>query len=357
LANQQKAFGDAPEGKAAETGDAVVIDFVGRLGAEKFDGGSAEDVQLELGSGQFIPGFEDQLLGAKAGEERSVNVSFPRDYGAKNLAGKAATFAVTVKSVKVAKPAEVNEDMAKGFGLESLEKLKEIVQQNLDREHAALARTLVKRKLLDALALEHKFDVPPSMVESEFEQIWRTLEREVADDAEEKAKLEAEKDEYRGIAERRVRLGLLLSEIGQASGVQITSQEMQQLVIQEARKYPGEEMKVAKFFQENQMAAAQLRAPLYEEKVVDHILGVISLTDKTVTRAELEAALQDEETSAAPKAEEAPKKGKAKKAAKETSVEAEIVPAETAPAAQVEAAAEPEAKKPAKKKAVKAKEA
>ena len=349
LASQQKAFEDAPKNHKAANGDAVVIDFVGKLNGEPFEGGKGEDTQLELGSGMFIPGFEEQLVGVKAGEEKTITVTFPAEYPAENLAGKETTFDVTVKKVQTAKPVEINDELAKNFGLESLESLKEILKSQIEREHNGLTRTYLKRKLLDALAATHDFPVPEGMVEAEFQQIWAQLEREAGDNEEEKAKLEAEKEEYRNIAVRRVRLGLLLSEIGQANNIQITQAEMNRLIAQEAQRYPGQQEQVVKFFQQNQMAAAQLRAPLYEEKVVDFILGQIEVTEKSVTREELTQALEsDDETTSAKPADEAPKKKASKPKAKKTEAETEEAeaPAEAAPAkpkTKAKAKAEPEA--------------
>ncbi|MGK2285762.1 trigger factor [Pedomonas sp. V897] len=341
LASQQKAFEDAPEGHAAQNGDAVIIDFVGKLDGEPFEGGKGEDTQLELGSGMFIPGFEEQLVGVKAGEQKTITVTFPEQYPAANLAGKETTFDITVKKVQTAKPVEINDEMAKNFGLESLDSLKEILKSQIEREHNSLTRTYLKRKLLDALAASHDFPVPEGMVDAEFQQIWAQLEREAGDDEEEKAKLEAEKEEYRNIAVRRVRLGLLLSEIGQANNIQITQAEMNRLIAQEAQRYPGQQEQVVKFFQQNQMAAAQLRAPLYEEKVVDFILGQIEVTEKTVTREELTRALEADDDAEAKPAEEAPKKKATKaKAKKDEAGEAE--------AAAEEAPAKPKAKAKAK---------
>jgi trigger factor len=294
LVSSQKSWEAADAKHAAKSGEAVVIDFIGKVDGVAFDGGTGEAMQVELGSGQLIPGFEDQMIGLKAGDEKLINVTFPADYQSNELKGKAATFDISVKEVKLSKPMEINDEMAKSFGLESLDKLKEILKTQVEREHEGLSRTYVKRKLLDALAAQHDFAVPEGMVEAEFEQIWSQLQTEVGEDEAEKAKLEAEKDDYRNIAVRRVRLGLLLSEIGQSNNVQITQAEMNQLIAREAVKYPGQQKEVVKYFQDNQMAAAQLRAPLYEEKVVDYILSKITVTEKTVTKADIEAAIQDE---------------------------------------------------------------
>jgi trigger factor len=318
IAGQQKQFEAAPKTAKAKSGDALTIDFVGTIDGVEFAGGKGEGVHLELGSGMFIPGFEEQLDGVKAGDQKTVTVTFPANYPSETTRGKDAAFAVTVQEVKHAKPVSIDEDFAKNLGLESLEQLRGLIKAQIAREHDGLSRTHLKRKLLDRLAADHVFEVPASMVEAEFEQIWRQLEQEVGDDAEAKASLEAEKGDYRNIAERRVRLGLLLSEIGQANSIQITQAEMNNLVNQEASRYPGQEKQVVKFFTENAGAAAQLRAPLYEEKVVDFILGKASLTEIETTLEALQAAIEAED-SAAPVTEAKPKKAKtAKKNDEET---------------------------------------
>ncbi len=295
LAAQQKSFEDAPAKHKAAIGDLVVMDYVGTVAGEAFEGGTGEAMEIELGTGRLIPGFEEQLVGAKAGDKRTVKLAFPADYGAENLAGKDAEFAVTVSAVKTAKLALVDDTLATNLGLESLEKLREILKDQVEAELSGLTRTHLKRKLLDHLAAAHDFEVPPSMVDAEFAQIWQQVTAD-ADDAA-KVELEAERADYVRIAERRVRLGLLLSDIGQKNGVQITNQEMTRLVQQEASRFPGQERDVQKYFAENAMAAAQLRAPLFEEKVVDFLLGKAAVTDRSVTRAELEAAIEsDDET-------------------------------------------------------------
>lgn len=337
IAAQQKSFETAPEGAIAKSGDALSIDFVGTIDGVEFTGGKGEGVHLELGSGMFIPGFEEQLEGVKAGDEKVVQVTFPDNYPSEATRGKAAAFAVTVREVKHARPVVADEEFAKSLGLESLTQLKDLIRNQIAREHEALSRTYLKRKLLDKLAADHDFAVPQTMVEAEFEQIWRQLEQEVGDDEAEKAKLEAEKGDYRAIAERRVRLGLLLSEIGQANNIQITQQEMNGLIGQEAQRYPGQEKQVIKFFQENAGAAAQLRAPLYEEKVVDFILAKAVLTEIESTREALQAAIEADDT-AKPETAPEPKKAKAKKAAADEDAGADV-------------ASKTDEAKPAKKKA------
>ena len=300
LGDQQARTEPAPADHAARTGDTAIIDFEGRVDGELFDGGKGEGMRIPLGSGQLIPGFEDQLVGAKANDERTVKVTFPDDYNVAYLKGRNAEFAVLVQGIETPVEAALDDDFAKGFGIDSLDALKEILKDQLDAELGQLTRTHMKRKLLDTLAGAHDFAVPQSMVEAEFEQIWQQLDHEAghdADPAAARAGLEAERGDYRRIAERRVRLGLLLSEIGQRNNIQVTQAEMNRLIGQEAAKYPKEQGQVVKYFQENPMAAAQLRAPLYEDKVVDFLIGKAAISERTVTRAELEAAIEDDDES------------------------------------------------------------
>ena len=299
IASQQGALEEYEDGHVAADGDTLVIDFVGKVDGEAFDGGSAQDIRLKLGSGQFIPGFEEQLTGVKKGEEKTIEVSFPEDYGAEHLAGKAATFDVTVKSVLNGDKPKLDDEFAKSLGLESLDKLNELLKGQIEQEHNGLTRTHMKRKLLDQLAAAHDFDVPPSMVEAEFGQIWAQLEHEASHEEDPEAALkemEAEKDDYRAIAVRRVRLGLLLSEIGQANGVTVSDQEMNRLIMQAAQQYsPQERERFVQYVRQDPMAAAQLRAPLYEDKVVDFLFDKAEVTDREVTREELEAAIEAED--------------------------------------------------------------
>jgi trigger factor len=244
-----------------------------------------------IGAGRFIPGFEEQLIGVKTGQETEINVTFPADYGAAHLAGKAAVFEIKVREVR--KPVEptLDDDFAKGLGLESLEKLNEIVRQQLEGEHARASRLKAKRSLLDALDTAHNFELPGRMVEAEFDQIWSQLEQEKAAgrlDAEDAAKDEEQlRADYQRISQRRVRLGLVLAEIGQRAGVQITDEETQRAMIAEARQYPGQERQVLQYFQKNPGALAQLRAPIYEDKVVDLLLTRVQLIEQTVDRETL----------------------------------------------------------------------
>lgn len=357
LAEGSKSFVDAKKGKKAENGDQLIIDFVGKLDGVEFEGGSATDAALELGAGRFIPGFEEQLVGVKDGEEKTITVTFPADYPAENLKGKDATFDITVKAVKVPGETKIDDEFAKNLGLESLEQLKGLLRGQLEQESAGLTRTQMKRALLDLLAADHDFDVPPSMVEAEFQQIWAQLQQEAQNEADPAAALkeiEDEKEDYRTIAVRRVRLGLLLSEIGQANGVEVTQQEMQMLVTQAAQQYRVEDrQRFVEFIQQDPLAAAQLRAPLYEDKVVDFLFDKAEVTEREVTREELQAAIEADEAAPAPaKAKKAP----AKKTAKKDEAAAEEKPAkkEAKPKAEkAEKADAPAKKAPAKKAAAK----
>ena len=360
LASGSKSFVDAKKGKKAENGDQLIIDFLGKVGGVPFEGGAGQDQALELGAGRFIPGFEEQLVGVKAGDETVITVTFPADYQATELKGKDATFDITVKAVKVAGETKIDEDFAKTLGLESLDQLKGLLRGQLEQETAGQTRTQMKRALLDQLAAGHSFDVPPTMVEAEFDQIWQQLTQEVSNEEDPVAamkEIEDEKDDYRAIAVRRVRLGLLLSEIGQANGVEVTSQEMGMLMQQAAQQYRQEDrQRFMEYIQNEPLAAAQLRAPLYEDKVVDFLFDKAEITERTVTKDELQAAIEAEDT-AAPAAKPA-KRAAAKKApAKAEAAPAEEKPAKKAAAPKKEAAPKAEAapakKAPAKKAAPK----
>jgi len=348
IAQGQKRYNDAPEGTVAADGDQLIIDFAGSLEGVPFDGGTASDQPLELGSGRFIPGFEEQLVGVKAGDERTITVTFPGDYPAENLAGQDAQFAITVKAVKQVAEFAADDEFAKSLGLESIEQLRGLIKGQIEQENGGLTRTAMKRALLDQLAAGHDFAVPPSMVEAEFAQIWQQLTSEAAkeeDPAAAIAEIEAEKDDYRKIAERRVRLGLLLSEIGQANGVQVNANEMEMLIRQAAQQYREQDrQRFVEYIRSDALAAAQLRAPLYEDKVVDFLFDKAEVTERTVTREELQAVIEADETGKP--AEVKPAKAAPKKAAKKAKEEA---PAEEA--APVEAEAKPAKKAPAKKKA------
>jgi trigger factor len=369
LSAQDQRSEPAPANHKAKTGDTVVIDFEGRVDGKLFDGGKGEGMRVTIGSGQLIPGFEDQLIGAKANDERVVKVTFPADYNVATLKGQPAEFAIVVRGVE--KPVEtvIDDEFAKGFGIDSLDALKEILKDQLDTELGNLTRTHLKRKLLDTLAARHDFEVPESMVDSEFGQIWAQIEQEISQDADPEAmrtQMEAERGDYRRIAERRVRLGLLLSEIGQRNNVSITQAELNRLIGQEAARYPGEQQKVVKFLQENPMALAQLRAPLYEDKVVDFLIAKAELTERFVSRGDLEAAIEDEDETPGligaghdhghvhgPDCDHdhdhAPAKPATKKAAKAKPATTEAAPVEAA----TETAAEAQVKKAVKSKAAK----
>ncbi len=360
FADQTKRWDDTEEGYVAKMGDLVTVDFVGKtMDGVAFEGGTGSDMAVELGAGRLIPGFEDQVVGVKAGDERQIKVTFPEDYQAKELAGQDATFDLVVKSVKTAGEATVDEELAKNLGLESLEQLRGLIRGQIESELGNLTRTHMKRKLLDQLAAGHDFEVPPSMVEAEFQQIWAQLEHEATHEPDPKAameEMEKERDDYRKIAERRVRLGLLLSEIGQANGVEVTQQEMNRLIAQAAQQYRGEDQqRFIQYIQQEPMAAAQLRAPLYEDKVVDFLFEKAEVTERETTREELEAAIESEDGFATgthhhdhdnhkPKQ----KKAASKKKAAEP-VTDEPAADEAAAPAEDEAAAKP-AKKPAAKK-------
>ncbi|ESQ75348.1 trigger factor [Asticcacaulis sp. AC402] len=300
VVSQSKQYeAKAGKGKAApkaEDGDKLIIDFVGKIGDEAFEGGSAEDAELVIGSGQFIPGFEEQLVGAKKGETKTLNVTFPDNYGAKNLAGKEATFETTVKDILAAKEAEADDELAKTLGLESLDALKNILKTQLEQQFKSASRFKMKRALLDVLDEKHNFDLPSRMLEAEFQGIWNQVEQDKANgqlSEEDGAKSEEDlKAEYRKIAERRVRLGLVLAEIGTRQNVQVTEQEVSQAVMQEARNYPGQERQVFDFYRNNPAAAAQIRAPIYEEKVCDLIFTLATVTDSPISKEDL---LKEEE--------------------------------------------------------------
>lgn len=354
LAAGAKSFTDAKKGKKAENGDQLIIDFTGKLDGVAFDGGSATDTALELGAGRFIPGFEEQLVGAKEGDEKTITVTFPADYPAENLKGQDATFDIVVKAVKVPGETKIDDDFAKSLGLTDLEQLKGLLRGQLEQETAGLTRTQMKRALLDQLAAGHDFDVPPSMVEAEFGQIWQQLTQEAQGEEDPAAALkeiEDEKDEYRAIAVRRVRLGLLLSEIGQANGVEVTAQEMQMLMAQAAQQYrPEDRQRFYEFVQQDPMVAAQLRAPLYEDKVVDFLFDKADVTEKTVTRDELQAAIEAEETAPAKDAKPAKKAAAKKEVAKKDEAPKKDAKPKAEKAEKAEAAPK---KAPAKKAAAK----
>ena len=302
LVDRVREFEPKAEGAKAEKGDKLTIDFTGKLDGVAFEGGTGGDVDLVLGSGSFIPGFEDQLDGAAAGEQRLVKVRFPDEYSAKNLAGKDAEFDVTVKSVEAPKVAEIDDEFAKKYGFDSLDALKTAMRGNLEADFEKASRDKFKRALLDALDARYKFDLPASLVENEFAGIWRDYEaeRKRAGQAEPEAdKNEDEtRAEYRAIAERRVRLGLVLAEIGQKAGVTVEEKDLTDAVVERARQFPGQEKEVWDFYRNNPNALAELRAPIYEEKAVDHILSLAKVEEVKDTSAELLKADEDEKAPA-----------------------------------------------------------
>lgn len=293
LAGNAKNFEDRKKGAKAKDGDQIVIDFKGSVDGELFEGGSAEDYPLVLGSKSFIPGFEDQLVGAKVGDEVSVNVTFPEEYGAKHLAGKAAVFACTVKAVKEPKPAEIDDELAKKYGAEDLAALKGQIAERLESEYKGASRAVMKRALLDQLDGMVKFDLPARLVEAEAAQIAHQLwhEENPHEHGHNHGNIEPT-DEHKTLAERRVRLGLLLAEIGRKAEVTVTDAEMTQAVLAQARNYPGQERAYFEFVQKNQQVQQQLRAPIFEDKVVDHIVAGAKVTEKEVAKDELQKAIE-----------------------------------------------------------------
>lgn len=293
LAKNAKSYEDKKKGSKAAKDDQIVIDFKGSVDGELFEGGSAEDYPLVLGSGSFIPGFEDQLTGAKAGDEVEVKVQFPADYGHPVLAGKDAVFATTVKAVKKPVDAKLDDELATRFGAESLDKLKEQIAERLEAEYTGASRAVMKRALLDQLDGQVKFDLPEVLVEAEASQIAHQLyhEEHPEDHGHNHGEITVT-DEHKKLAERRVRLGLLLAEIGQAAEVKVSDQEFTQAVMMQARQYPGQERQFFEFIQQNPQAQQQLRAPIFEDKVIDHIAEQAKVKDKTVSKEDLEKAVE-----------------------------------------------------------------
>jgi trigger factor len=293
LAASVKDFEERKKGSKAKDGDQVVIDFKGSVDGEPFEGGAAEDFPLVLGSKSFIPGFEDQLVGAKAGDELEVKVTFPEQYGAPNLAGKEASFAVTVKTVKGPKPAEIDDALAARFGAESLDALKEQVRKRLADEYAQASRAILKRRLMDALDERVSFEVPPTLVEVEAKQIAHQLWHEEHHDHHDHEHGEiAPTPEHVKLAERRVRLGLLLAEIGNKHDVTVPESDVQRAIFAQARQYPGQERQFFEFIQKNPQAFQQIRAPLFEDRVVDYILELAQVAEKPVSKDELQKAIE-----------------------------------------------------------------
>jgi trigger factor len=291
LAEQARSYTPREAGEAAEKGDALVMDFVGSVDGVEFEGGKAEGFNLTLGSGSLIPGFEDQLIGVKAGEERDVNVTFPADYQQETLAGKPALFKVAVKEVKKPDDIALDDALAKKLGLDSFDILKERVRDQIKSDFHQASRLHLKRRILDALDQAHSFTLPPAMVETEFSNIWNQVEQELKREgktAADEGKSEDElKAEYRAIAERRVRLGLVLGRIGEQNGINVAADELQRAIAQRARQFPGQEQQVFEYYAKNQQAQAEIRAPLFEDKVVDFIAELAQVTDKVTDRETL----------------------------------------------------------------------
>jgi len=289
IAEQNRPF--IAKTEAAEKGDRVTISFQGTQDGQPFEGGSAEDVPMQLGSGRFIPGFEDNLIGLKAGESKTFDVKFPDDYPATALAGKSATFVVTVKTVEAPGEVTLNDDFAKSLGLDSLAKLRDALRERLQREHASATRQRVKRSLLDQLDERHKFEPPPTLVEQEFNNVWSAIENDLKQQnrtfADEGTTEEKAREEYRGIAERRVRLGLVIAEIGEKNNITVSEDQLRAAIMEQVRQMPGREQQVWDYYRNNPGALAALRAPLFEDKVVDFVLELADVTDRPVSREEL----------------------------------------------------------------------
>ena len=291
IAEQNRTYAAKGEGAKAETGDRVTISFKGTIDGTPFDGGTGENLPIVLGTGQFIPGFEEQLIGIAAGETRTLKVSFPKNYGAEKLAGQPAEFETSATLIEAPQATTIDDEFAKTLGLELLDKLKEAARERLSAEFAGVTRQRVKRVLLDRLDESHRFEAPPSLIEEEFNLMWNSIKAEMESNgktfADEGTTEEAAKDEYRTIADRRVRLGLVLSEIGEKNKITVTDDEVSRAVIERARQMPGREKEVWDYYRNNANALAQLRAPIYEDKVVDFILELANVTEKKVTREEL----------------------------------------------------------------------
>ena len=308
LAETRRAYKDRPEGAQAENHDRVTVDFDGTIKGEKFEGGEGRDIEVVLGSGSFIPGFEEQLVGVSAGDRRTIHATFPEAYAVRTLAGQTADFDVTVKAVAEREPLTIDDEFAKGLGFESLDKLKESLRERIGAEYARASRDKVKRQLLDKLDGLYSFELPEGLVNQEFDSIWSQVMREQQASgrgfAEENTTEEAARADYRRIAERRVRLGLLLAEVGSKADVKVADEEMTQALIARARGFPGQEKQVWDFYRNNPQALAELRAPIYEEKVVDHIIGLAKVEDRKVSKEELLKPIEDD---LPPKADDAPK--------------------------------------------------
>ncbi len=331
IAGQQKNFVKVAKNRKAKEGDAVLMDFAGKVDGVAFDGGTAENHQLELGSGQFIPGFEEQLIGQKGGDELAVTVTFPENYGAAELAGKEAVFDVKVHEVQESGEVEINDEFAKKLGLDDLAALKDAIRGRMEEEYGQHSRQTMKRSMLDALSDKHDFEVPPGMMDAEFTSIWEQFEKELerteqklADQDQSEEELRAE---YTNIAERRVRLGLLLAEVGRINNIEVSNEEVQQAMLAQARNFPGQEQQIFEMFQKNPEMQNSLRAPIFEDKVIDFIAELATVTEKKVSYEELTAD-PDAEEAEKPKAKKkaAPKKKAAAKSDDEKPVKKKAAP-------------------------------
>jgi len=302
LAETRKSYVDRPEGEKAESGDRVTVDFIGTINGEAFEDGTSQGIEVILGSNTFIPGFEDALIGVVAGENRQIKATFPENYAVRALLGQTADFDVTVKAVAKPEPFVIDDEFAMSFGVESLEALRKSMRERIAADFAVASREKVKRKLLDTLASRYSFEVPQGLVDQEFNQIWTQVEKEQKSTgrsyADEGTTEEAARAEYLGIAQRRVRLGLVLAEVGQKADIKITDDELTQALFARARSFPGQEKEVWDFYRNNPNALAELRAPIYEEKAVDHILSLAKVEEVKVTSAELLKADEDEKAPA-----------------------------------------------------------
>lgn len=301
IADNNRSFADKGEGAKAESGDRVTINFTGRINGEAFEGGTGEGIQVAIGTNTFIPGFEEQLIGIAAGETRTLKVPFPKNYANEKLAGQPAEFETTATLIEAPQDSTIDDEFAKSLGLESLEKLRQAARERLAAEYAGATRQRVKRALLDRLDEAHRFEAPPTLVDEEFNLMWNSVKAEMESAgktfADENTTEEAAHEEYRKIADRRVRLGLVLSEIGEKNKITVTDEEVGRAVVERARQMPGREKEVWDFYRNNANALAQLRAPIYEDKVVDFILELAKVTEKKVSREDLYK--DDEEKSAA----------------------------------------------------------
>jgi trigger factor len=300
IVEQNKPYASKGEGEKAAKGDRVIISYAGTINGEPFEGGSGDNAAVLIGSNTFIPGFEDQLIGIAAGETRTLKVTFPEHYQVEHLAGKDAEFVVTTKSIETPGKVTLDDAFAKSLGLESLAKLRDAVKDRLTRDHAGASRQKLKRALLDELDRRHKFEPPPSLVGEEFDRVWKSALQEMENEqktfADENTTEEKAKAEYRAISERRVRLGLVLAEIGEKNNITVTEEELTRAVTEQARQFPGQEQRVWDYYRQNPQAVAGLRAPIYEEKVVDFLLELAEVTEKKVPREELNK--EDDESAA-----------------------------------------------------------